>query len=118
MSEMIVDNPNGPLGPIINTTTPESLLAEYNLIMEFIVFQTKELIEPLGIDTLIISGSQSKNTRFVQLLADVCNVSVKVISADCCLGAAKMGHIAQLCQQNWAYENAFDEVTKGIHHQR
>ncbi|CCG23545.1 hypothetical protein CORT_0D07120 [Candida orthopsilosis Co 90-125] len=113
MSEMIVDNPNGPLGPIINTTTPESLLAEYNLIMEFIVFQTKELIEPLGIDTLIISGSQSKNTRFVQLLADVCNVSVKVISADCCLGAAKMGHIAQLCQQNWAYENAFDEVTKG-----
>lgn len=60
MSEMIVDNPNGPLGPIINTTTPESLLAEYNLIMEFIVFQTKELIEPLGIDTLIISGSQSK----------------------------------------------------------
>ncbi|KAG5418155.1 MPA43 [Candida metapsilosis] len=116
MSESIIDNPNGPFGPIINnnnTTTADALLAEYNLIMEFLAFQTRHLIEPLGVDTLVISGSQAKNARFVQLVADLCDVEVRVMSVDCCVGAAKLGHVAQLCHEGWTYENAFDNVTRG-----
>lgn len=115
MSELIIDNPNGPFGPIINnstTTTSDALLAEYNLIMEFLAFQTRHLIKPLRIDTLVISGSQAKNARFVQLVADLCDVEVRLMSVDCCVGAAKLGHMAQLFHEGWTYENAFDEVTK------
>ncbi|CAD1813316.1 FGGY of carbohydrate kinase, C-terminal domain family protein [Candida parapsilosis] len=109
---MIIDNPNGPFGLIINTITLESLLAEYSLIMEFLVFQARQLFEPLSINSLFVSGSQCKNDLFLQLLASVCNVTVTKIDANCCPGAAKMGRVAHLCQQGWTYDDAFDEVTR------
>lgn len=41
----------------------------YYLLIEFLVFQTKELAQKLGpLDVVRVSGSQAKNTRFMRLL--------------------------------------------------
>ena len=66
MSEMIIDNNNLILPRILHNDDDEdtSKLIKYILIMEFLVFQTKSLLEPLIVDKLVIVGSQAKNKRF------------------------------------------------------
>jgi ribulose kinase len=93
MSEMVIDGVNCSmqLDLVISGDSITSLVIRYNLIIEFLVFQFKQIIDrmmdgnkniqPLGI---VVSGSQSRNERFLQMLADV--TSMKVLRAKGCDG--------------------------------
>ncbi|CCH42169.1 Glycerol kinase [Wickerhamomyces ciferrii] len=57
------------------------LTLKYLCILEFLAFQTKQVLESLkghDIGKVIISGSQAKNLRFVKLLAMVTGLPVEV----------------------------------------
>jgi len=88
MSEMVIDGVNSckQLDLVISGDDITSLVIRYNLIIEFLVFQFKQIIDrmseanrninPPGI---VVSGSQSKNDRFLQMLADVTSMKVQRI---------------------------------------
>ena len=85
MSEMVIDgyNYDCKLAPIIDSHDKvASLVIRYNLILEFLCFQTKHIIEVLSqpeqinITEIVVSGSQANNRRFLQLLSDITNLKV------------------------------------------
>ncbi|ODV81543.1 actin-like ATPase domain-containing protein [Suhomyces tanzawaensis NRRL Y-17324] len=86
MGEMIIDGGNAAnwtnLQHPNEMASPETrLVIHFNLILEFLSFQTKQLIDKMVasgscITGLVVCGSQSKNTRFLQLLASVTGIDV------------------------------------------
>lgn len=87
MSEMIIDgfNSSDNLESITNGTTLMGLVIRYNLVLEFLCFQTRQILEiiqasngPL-VDSITVSGSQGNNKRFMRLLATVTGKQVKIL---------------------------------------
>ena len=87
MSEMIIDgcNSSNNLPSITNGTTLLGLVIRYHLVLEFLCFQTKQILEiiqasngPL-VDSITVSGSQGNNKRFMRLLATVTGKQVKIL---------------------------------------
>lgn len=84
MHEMIIDGKNSPqsIGSVFGTDWT-SCIIKYNLILEFLCFQTKDIL--LRIDhvynthTIIVSGLQAKNQRFLKLLHLVTNKNILVL---------------------------------------
>ena len=74
MNEMIIDGKNrSQLGvSLFEEKSLLQLIIKYNLILEFLAIQTHQILkamEPnIAIDSIILSGSQAKNTRFIELL--------------------------------------------------
>lgn len=61
------------------------LVIRYNLVLEFLCFQTRQILEiiqasngPL-VDSITVSGSQGNNKRFMRLLAAVTGMQVKIL---------------------------------------
>lgn len=122
MSEMIIDNNNLILPRILHNDDDEdtSKLIKYILIMEFLVFQTKSLLEPLIVDKLVIVGSQAKNKRFLRLLNLITGIDVEigdnddyeVGSEEVARGAFLLARLGKLISTNHDYTTAYNEVIK------
>lgn len=118
MSQMIIDNNNDILPNVITTNNQNGESAnvlpqviKYILILEFLVFQTKQLLEPLSdVSQIIINGSQSKNTRFLKLLSTVTGLPIVIAKNAVARGAHLMALIGKLCSLGWNYDDAFDQV--------
>ncbi|KAH3687832.1 hypothetical protein WICPIJ_001207, partial [Wickerhamomyces pijperi] len=70
------------------------LIKKYVCIMEYLVFQTKIIVDlanenHMGINQIVVSGSQGGNRRFLQLLADFINVPVFANKVDPGLAGVK-----------------------------
>lgn len=80
VSEMVIDGYNASEQKLARTTdaSETSLVIKYNLTLEFLAFQTKQLLSmvPMAIEEIIICGSQSANERFLQLLSNVTDTPV------------------------------------------
>ncbi|CCE85190.1 Piso0_004772 [Millerozyma farinosa CBS 7064] len=84
MGESIIDghNASGSLPSIFDTANLTSFAIRYNLIQEFLCFQTKHIldifseVDPLDVSRIHCLGSQASNTRFVKLLSFICNTCV------------------------------------------
>lgn len=66
-------------------TSLRDLLLRYMCVLEFLAFQTKQILSMLtahSINKIIISGSQAKNKRFVKLLALVTRLPVEICKTD------------------------------------
>lgn len=96
MSEMLIDGYNASdsdLDSITNGSSLMGLVIRFNLILEFLCFQTRQILEIIEshqgpvVDSILISGSQGKNLRFVNLLSLVTNKPVKclllLVNSDC-----------------------------------
>lgn len=118
MSQMIIDNNNDILPSVISPNNQNkksgnvlSQVIKYILILEFLVFQTKQLLEPLSnVSQIIINGSQSKNTRFLKLLSTVTGLPIIIANHDVARGAQLMALIGKLCSFGWHYDDAFDQA--------
>ncbi|QEL60846.1 hypothetical protein CJJ09_002966 [Candidozyma auris] len=65
-TEVLTATLNSSVVPFRNDEDEKCL--RYYLLIEFLVFQTKELAQKLGpLDVVRVSGSQAKNTRFMRL---------------------------------------------------
>ncbi|CAK7895533.1 hypothetical protein CAAN1_05S04016 [[Candida] anglica] len=88
MGSMMIDGFNSTSGlPSVWERSLVGLTIKYNLIQEFICLQTQEIITNMSksnclIDTIIISGSQSKNERFLKLLGKVTNKKIFIGDKD------------------------------------
>lgn len=88
MGELIIDGHNalGSLPSIFDTANLISFAIRYNLIQEFLCFQTKHILDifsgadPLDVSRIHCMGSQASNTRFVKLLSFICNACVVAAS--------------------------------------
>lgn len=90
MSEMYIDGKNASkLGVSVFAKNKLALVIRYNLIMEFLCFQTDQLLTPLLVNAIIISGSQGKNQRFLRLLNMVTNKDIYIVTGDNSLNVAK-----------------------------
>lgn len=87
MSEMIIDgcNSSDNLASITNGITLMGLVIRYNLILEFLCFQTRQILEiihssngPL-VNSITVNGSQGNNKRFMRLLATITGKKVKIL---------------------------------------
>lgn len=87
MSEMIIDgcNSSDNLASITNGITLMGLVIRYNLILEFLCFQTRQILEiiqssngPL-VNSITVNGSQGNNKRFMLLLAIITGKQVKIL---------------------------------------
>jgi ribulose kinase len=102
MSEMVIDGYNASeqkLTRIIDSTSEMSLIIKYNLTLEFLAFQTKQLLSmvTIPVNEIIICGSQSANTRFLQLLSNVTGIPVTKHATDATqLGARGSAIISKL----------------------
>ncbi|KAK6462177.1 Ribulokinase-like protein [Scheffersomyces coipomensis] len=94
MSEMIIDGMNSEsideafksISIISDESSDEriiqSLIIKYNLILEFLCFQTKQMIDGFHtsgvnpIKKLVMVGSQSHNKRFVELLSNILQLPI------------------------------------------
>lgn len=82
MSEAYIDNANSSIlqASVLRDHTLTSLVVRYNLILEFLAFQTEQIIRSIqsheSIYQVEVSGSQAANARFMQLLSTVLQVSV------------------------------------------
>lgn len=96
MSEILIDGYNASdsgLESITNGSSLMGLVIRFNLILEFLCFQTRQILEIIEshqgpvVDSILISGSQGKNLRFINLLSLVTNKPVKclllVVNSDC-----------------------------------
>lgn len=89
MDECYIDGKNnGKLGSVF-LKHRNALVIRYNLILEFLSYQTHQMLESLPVDNIIISGSQVKNSRFLRLLHIVCNKEIYVLQGDHSLDVAK-----------------------------
>lgn len=87
MSEMIIDgyNSSSDLASITNGFSLMGLVIRYNLILEFLSFQTKQILDIIEdhngpqIHSITINGSQGNNKRFMKLLSTVTGKPVKVL---------------------------------------
>ncbi|KAK6455802.1 Ribulokinase-like protein [Scheffersomyces xylosifermentans] len=107
MSEMVIDgfNYDRKLAPIIdNNEDNKSFVIKYNLILEFLCFQTRHIVETLQnggfkIEKIRVSGSQAKNRRFLELLSNVTQLRVTCVEVDSkynvARGASFIGNIAR-----------------------
>ncbi|RLV84662.1 Protein MPA43 [Meyerozyma sp. JA9] len=107
MSEAYIDGANSSVlqASVLRDHTATSLVVRYNLILEFLAFQTKQIIGNVqneSIDHVEVSGSQAANARFMQLLSTVLQVSVvstpassqyQVVEGSCLI--AMWGHRSQ-----------------------
>ncbi|KAK6200438.1 uncharacterized protein RJT21DRAFT_114850 [Scheffersomyces amazonensis] len=91
MSEIVIDGKNNTPEldhcSIINGKDVTSLIIKYNLILEFLCFQTKQILSEFLSDNLnvwkvIITGSQSSNERFLKLLSDIIHKPIIKIKSD------------------------------------
>lgn len=81
MSEAFIDGANSSIlqASLLRDHTITSLVVRYNLILEFLAFQTEQIIRNIqneSIDQVEVSGSQAANARFMQLLSTVLQVPV------------------------------------------
>lgn len=88
MGELIIDGHNalGNLPSIFDTASLRAFAIRYNLIQEFLCFQTKHILDifseanPIDVSHIHCMGSQASNTRFVKLLSFICNMCVVAAS--------------------------------------
>ncbi|CUM64359.1 uncharacterized protein PRCAT00001961001 [Priceomyces carsonii] len=87
MGETIIDGANASysLPSVMHLSNMTSLVIRYNLIIEFLCFQLMQILDIIkehngtAIDTVIISGSQADNTRFISLLTSMLSIPVTKI---------------------------------------
>lgn len=127
MSEMIIDgvNSNPPLVSILNSKCLLSLTIRYNLALEFLCFQTKQILNSITlngapqIDSIILTGSQAKNARFKSMLAEVLDITVTSASTldskfNCVKGASiisLIGYRLNTLENSCSYSDAFSWAT-------
>lgn len=88
MSEVIIDGYNSTpyLSSITNGLSLTGLVIRYNLVLEFLSFQTRQILEiamagaSSNVSCIRMVGSQSQNRRFVELLSVVTMLPVKVFA--------------------------------------
>lgn len=103
MGEAFIDGANASKlkVSVLHEHSLKSAVVQYNLILEFLAFQTLSIMQRLSmkIDNIQVSGSQATNSRFMQLLATVTDTTVistptsstfQVVEG-CCLVAS--GHL-------------------------
>ncbi|CAH6723835.1 protein Mpa43p [[Candida] jaroonii] len=81
MNQMFIDgvNSNDLLGSVF-TNNLESLIIKYNLILEFLAFQTHQIFSLFeDIEGITIIGSQAENSRFLSLLQFVTGKDIYII---------------------------------------
>lgn len=85
MNAMVMDGNNEfGLPSILDTKNFQTLVIHYNLIMEFLALQTRQIADKIAtaadvtFSRLIISGLQANNVRFVRLLQTILQVPVEV----------------------------------------
>lgn len=124
MSEMIIDNNNQILPRILhnnnNSDDDEGTgkLIKYILIMEFLVFQTKSLLDQLIVDKLVIVGSQANNKRFLGLLNLITGIDVEIGDSDdyedggeeVARGAFLIARLGRLISSGIDYTLAYNKV--------
>lgn len=79
MGEMVIDGANSRPGLAnVSDESLEAYVIRYNLIMEFLSFQIKQVLSIIRdncsdyrVDGIVVAGSQNKNERFMRLLATV-----------------------------------------------
>lgn len=90
MNETYIDGKNSSeIGVSIYSNTKDTLTIKYNLIMEFLSFQTAQMLQPLAVESIVVSGSQGKNHRFLRLLGAVTKKQIYVIEGNQSLNVAK-----------------------------
>lgn len=88
MSESVIDgcNSSDGLASITNGVSLMGLVIRYNLALEFLSFQTKQILQIIdnaggpSVNTITISGSQGNNRRFMNLLATVTGKNIKILN--------------------------------------
>ncbi|RCK55558.1 Protein MPA43 [Candida viswanathii] len=115
MSEMVIDSNNQILPRILHNDDRVSQLIKYVLIMEFLVFQTKSLLELLTVDKLVIVGSQAKNARFLRLLNLMTGIDVEIGDNEAgtdevARGAFLLARLGKLVSLSHDYTTAFNQV--------
>lgn len=81
MNELYIDgvNSNNLLGSVF-TNNLQSLIIKYNLILEFLAFQTNQIFSLFqDIQGIVIIGLQANNTRFLSLLHFVTGKEIYII---------------------------------------
>lgn len=88
MSEMLIDGKNSrPELTSAFTTTPELIVLRYNLTLEHLAFQTRQLLDiiqaelDIKLPGITVVGSQAQNHRFLHLVADVTGLNVVTTAA-------------------------------------
>lgn len=112
MSTMVIDGPpyDG-LPSLLDRDSKVSLTIRYNLILEFLSFQTLDLIESFSssnlIESIVISGSQAQNDRFSKILKIVTDRRVFVCDKNDSCGVAKgAADLAAMASLNYTGKNA------------
>lgn len=85
MNEMFIDGKNS---SEISLAITDPLI-KYNLTLEFLAFQTFQLLENLPVKSIVISGSQTRNQRLLQLIHITTGKDIYVVDGDHSLNVAK-----------------------------
>ena len=90
------------VSPVVQDDTINDLARKYNVTMEAIALQTKQIVDEMNdkgheIRSIFVSGGQSKNVSLMQLVANTCNMPVVIphsTSTAVVTGAAMLGRFA------------------------